>query len=195
MKKLLRTIKSSPLYIACFVVSIWLVTFHLAEYLLTEHWYVYDRLNSAQASIWLVILVLVGLFISYKFKLTQQKVSSKSFVIAMLVLICTLFATSKYQKYYSWLQRFPKIKKLSRNWSIQGDRITIEGKNFGPAWQIGQVRVDDLEFNIRTWSETKIVAEQPLTQDYKVDKLIIKNHYGNEAVVEPFELKDPADVL
>jgi hypothetical protein len=123
----------------------------------------------------------------------QLKMSACLTIYALLVL--TAATTGIYQKYYTSLQKIPKIKNVSKNWSIQGDKIKIIGKNFGPAWQPGEVWVDDVEFLIYSWTDNKVIAEQPLNQDYKVDTLRLINHYGNQAVVEPFELKDPADVL
>jgi hypothetical protein len=194
VQEITRALKKPAPVLAAITATVWLITWHAAEYLLTEQFFIINRLNSRQASLWLIALMaLVIAAVLLKKIQFQPKITACLTIYALLIL--TVAATGLYQKYYSSLQKIPKIKNVSKNWSIQGDKIKIIGKNFGPAWQPGEVWVDDLEFLIYSWTDNKVIAEQPLNQDYKVDTLRLINHYGNQAVVEPFELKDPADVL
>ncbi len=194
MQEITRALKKPAPLLAAITAAIWLITWHAAEYLLTEHFFIVNRLKSRQASLWLIVLMgLVVAIVILKKNRPHPKIFTCLTIYALFVL--TAAASGGYQKYYSSLQKIPKVKSVSKNWSIQGDKIKITGKNFGPAWQPGEVWVDDVKFLISNWEADKVIAEQPLNQDYKVDSLRLINHYGNQAVVEPFELKDPADVL
>jgi hypothetical protein len=178
------------IFIALMLISLWIVSFDVVEYLFTEYWYVWNEIGGNTRTWALLGLIFAGAF------LPIRKVTQKQMGVMVAVLLLTLTAHSAYRNYYDDLQKFPKVKSISRDWSIQGDRITITGRNFGGEWQLGGIVVGELEFNIISWNQNRVVAEQPVPDSFFSAPLMIINHYGNQTiVVEDFEIKNPSDVL
>jgi hypothetical protein len=111
-----------------------------------------------------------------------------------IILLIAIFFHSNFTNYYQYRQRFPRIKKLSKNWTIQGDQVIIYGKNFGQSYQPGIVAVGDMLFNIKHWSSHKIIAEQPVPDKFFTGELKVVNHYQNTDTVKNFTIKDPAEL-
>jgi hypothetical protein len=194
-KILQSLLQKASLLLAFITISLWFWSWAVAEYLLTEHWFIIPRLTSTQASLWLICIIAIVASIAQLFKLWDKKIRLKTAIIITIFFIISVIVYGRYQQHYSWLQTIPKIKSISKNWSIQGDLIAIEGKNFGEAWRAGSVKVGELEYVVRSWPDARVVVEQPLIQDYQFAPLILSNYHNNQATIENFELRDPADVL
>jgi len=70
--------------------------------------------------------------------------------------------------------------------------VEIEGKNFGPVWQPGEVKVDDLQFEIKSWSEERIETVQPVPNRFWKGNLYVINNYGQKSNSFEYEIYDPA---
>ena len=170
--------------------SVWLVITDTLEYLVTEYKYIFDRLprNITSISLYFVVAFIVFYF--------QNNILSKklrTICVIFSIFICTghIF----YNNLYFELKKTPRIKSLNKNWTIQGDIVTITGKNFGAAHEQGRVIVGNLDFQIKKWSNYKIVALQPVPEKYHTTNLIICNDDQHCSTPMQFSIRDPADVL
>lgn len=183
------------IFSAVICLEIWLILYSTTEWLITEHWFISNSVPNQLAATMLLAVMSVAAIFTYKARQYRKRFNGISIIIFTLLSVFFLVGIKTYQNYYSNLQRIPKIKSFSKDWSIQGDKIVIEGKNFGSAERAGTVHVNEIVFSVYSWSNTRVVVEQPITQQYQVGKLKITNYHGNSAYIEPFELKDPASVL
>lgn len=65
-----------------------------------------------------------------------------------------------------------RVHSLSSTSSIQGDYISINGHNFGDAWEAGTVTVGGTNFIIVRWENEKVVIKQPVTEP--VDNAVLR---------------------
>jgi len=183
-------------FISSAVVTLWIVLYDVAHYLLTEKYFVYHHLPVCLGLVLLVAL-LFSVTLTFEWllqKLRTIKIAWLAFGI-LFFLSLGVFMHMQYQKYYSRLQHFPKIQRVTKNWTIQGDKVAIYGKNFGQAWQQGNVKLNDFEYQLVSWDDRRIVIEQPAINQPQKGELVITNHYGYQAKVTNFEIKDPGEVL
>lgn len=191
-------IKSAVIYlsISSLIISLWIGFYDLAHYLLSEQYFIYHRLPIFISLIIPGILLISSSAIMNSFKSKVVLIKSKMLLgVSLVIAVMSVIGHKQYQTFYSKLQRYPKIKKVTKNWTIQGDKVAIYGKNFGQAWQSGTVKLNDFEYQLVSWDDKRIVIEQPAINEPQVGKLTITNHYGNQATLEPFEIKDPSEVL
>lgn len=192
----LQILSSPSVALALASVSVWLVIWGVLEYLLTEHWFVTAKLTSTQASLTLVFIMIVTSVLAYLLSWWQKKLPPLYALLVVVLFIASVAGYHQYKNYYQWLQTFPKVKSVSKNWTIQGDGVAIEGKNFGEEWRPGKVWVGDIKYQIVNWHDKRVVVEQPVTTNYQTSTMIICNYRQNCVVVEKsFQIKDPSDVL
>lgn len=176
------------------VISIWIIGVDAAEYLTTHHRYIYDSFPEHFRLVLLICSLVGGWLLAVFLSNKNYSPSYKILFFSAMVLILVLFGHTKYSDYSDFLREFPVIKKVSKNWSIQGDRIAIEGRGFGGPWQNGSVSLGDLEYTEISWSDNRVVVEQPLTSEYFSGQLKICN-YKNKCDSVPFQIRNPAEVL
>ncbi len=159
-----------------------------AEYLLTERFLVLKRIPIRERT-----LLLLGVFFLIAVMNFRKRKPGKIVVgIWATLLLIMVVANSSYSRYYQHLQMIPKIFSMSDDWSIQGKSIKIDGINFGQSHQKGAVRVNDLEFIIKKWSDEEIVIQQPVPERFFSGSLIIEKSDGNVSDPIEFEIRDPA---
>lgn len=177
------------------LVVIWIIISNTLELTVT-HWH-YLR-NDVPESWKLSLFGFLLLVFAAALTRLQKWIDGVSPLVLSLFLgafILTLVAQQKYRAYYSNLEKQPKIQYITRNWSIQGDRLVIKGRNFGDPWRLGSVWLNDIEYTIVSWDDERIVIEQPVTEQFTSGTLVIKNEAGNVVEVSEFEIKDPTEVL
>lgn len=184
----------APLITAMFTISLWLFAVTLIEIVLYHNWWVVRHLSRDVSFALLLLISFAAMFYFKKKRLRKKLEKLPVFIFTVILSVTTLIGVNYYQQTKEQLNQTPQIKSLSKDWSIQGDRIKITGRNFGQAWQEGTVKVDDLYFNIKSWSDTHIIVEQPITDQYKKSKLVVTNHYNKQTQYD-FTLKNPSEVL
>ncbi len=186
----------NQLSVAMLVISFWVLIFIAVEYGVTAHRYLRDSIPQLWRFLGLLLLIAGGLLTLNKLERKKIELGSKVLVACLLLFLFTLGTYKQYSLFYDNLERIPKIRSVSKNWSIQGDRIAIEGKNFGDkSDEASKVRVGELEFLIISWGNKRVVAEQPVYGEYFTDDLLICNARGNCTSAGNFSIKDPAEVL
>lgn len=184
------------LLVALVIIPTWLIITDATQYLLTEPWYLRNSIPDSWKLGFILSLLLLGLVKIRFLEKRGYKANKSGLIITGIFFLLTLFAHQRYVKFYLQLQTVPKIKSISKNWTIQGDRIAIEGRNFSSHWQDeARVAVGEVEFNIVSWSNRRIVVEQPLSDQYFTDMMIVCNRRGNCTEIGEFTIKDPAEVL
>lgn len=170
-------------------IAIWLVAVDIAQYFLTEYRYVFDHLDSTYTTLGLIgLIVFTAVFARENLKLLHT-------VLIIGIFFLVLVGHISYSRFYDELQQIPKIKSVSKNWSIQGDRIIIEGRNFGNPQEPGKVFVGQLLFNIKLWTDTKVIIEQPVPNSFFRKPLFLKNAKGSIVkVAEDFVIRDPSEL-
>lgn len=164
----------------------WLIAVDMAQYFLTEYWYVFNHLNSNYTTLGLIGLIII-------FSVVARETLKVGYALVIMgIFFLVLIGHISYSKFYNELQRVPKIKSVSKNWTIQGDKIVITGRNFGGEYQPGQIIVGDLEFLISSWTNYKIVAEQPVPSKFITDTLILCNFLDNCISQGQFTITDPS---
>lgn len=186
---------ATDLGLSFITIAVWLGLIDWLEIYLTEWVWMMNDIPHYWNLYILILLLIFLASISSKFKLISFKKSFLFLAICSLVLIAAIFSHFKYKNYYDWLQTFPKINDISKHWTIHGDRIAISGKNFGDPWKFGSVWMEDVEYTIVSWNDERIVAEQPVTGDFKKGRLIVRNEFGKEIEITPFEIRNPTEVL
>lgn len=157
------------------IITTFLVTVDIFQYLTTEYWWIYDSLNYRYTTIYLLVLIVIFSFVNLKKWIVKWP--KMSFLIAALFLV-TLIFHNQYTHFYNELQQYPKIKNLSNDWGIQGSLVRITGRNFGEPWEPGKVYLDDWEMVIKKWSNKEVVFEVPVMIPGE-KKLKINNKLGN----------------
>lgn len=183
----------SSLFIALEAIFFYLLLIIPGEYFLTEKFLVFKYIKPAVKTYILLGVFLLTFIVHQKWK--KMFSWERRFWPAIVILfVAALFANRAYSSFYQNLQRYPKIYSLSSDWSIVGMEIVIDGKNFGPTWKKGEVRVDDFPFLIKEWSEEKIVAVQPVPKKYFLGKIYVRKADGLESNRLPFKVRDPGEL-
>lgn len=184
--------------LSIYIISIFTISSISLEYLLTEWRYLLDSLNRTYLALFFITLILSFTFISNKltfpraFKLSTHHNS----LLPLALLLTTVITGYWYQSHYSSLQRIPKVKSISKDWTIQADLVIITGRNFGSTIDTGTVYVGDLLFHNISWSNHRVVVEQPVPDEFFTAPMSLTNHRGNSVIVTPnFSIRDPAEVL
>lgn len=182
-----------PLIISLETIIFYLVTIIPIEYLLTEKYFVLKFIYPRQkTTIFLIIFAVVFLanYFRPKFKMMGQRRS----LFLVITLFIVLFTNQTYANFYNRLQETPKIYSLSSDWSIVGMEIEVDGKNFGSAWQMGKVRVDDFEFQIKDWTEENIVVIQPHPPQFFTGEFYVEKYDGKISNRLPFTVRSPGEL-
>ncbi|KUK82754.1 MAG: hypothetical protein XD98_0512 [Microgenomates bacterium 39_6] len=164
-----------------------------AEYLLTEKYLILKYLYPHQKTLIFLIVFLAVFSINY-FLPKVRKAGERFWPILLAALVVSLFVNQAYVGYYNRLQESPKIYSLSNDWSIVGMEIEIDGKNFGPVWQMGKVKVDDFELQIKDWTEEKIIVIQPHPPQFFTGELYVEKYNGRISNRLPFTIKSPGEL-
>lgn len=176
-------------------ISFWYLAFAGLEYWITEYKY---SANNISTLLLVMILLSTILLTSSAATLTswyKGKPSQFPFIFALIICMISLQSFITYRQYYQELQHYPKILRISKKWTIQGDRFSIEGRNFGEVWQQGVVEVGGSPYKIVSWNRNRIVAEQPVLPPAKELEMVLTNYRGKKVAIPGFEIKDPTEVL
>jgi magnesium-transporting ATPase (P-type) len=174
------------LLLSLIILTIFLVTVDVFQYLTTEYWWFYDSLNYKYTTIYFFLLIVISSLIDLKNKPLDW---TKICVWVGILFLITLFFHNKYTHFYNDLQQYPKIKKLSKDWGIQGSLVRITGRNFGEPHEQGVVYLDDQEMVIKKWSDKEVIFEVPV-MDRGEKELILENKKNNKQKQELiFEVK------
>lgn len=177
------------LFITSLALAVYLILVHSFEYIFTEKFYVLKEISSYQKTFFLLFILLIFSMLSPKLKF---KSNNKIIFLSVLLLILTLIGNDFYTKHYNNLQKIPKIYSINKNWGVQGSVIEIDGNNFGASWQQGKVMVDDMEMEIKSWSDEEIKAVQPVPNHFWTGNLYVINHYQNPSNSLKYEVFDPS---
>lgn len=138
------------------IISFYLITVDLYQYLFTELWWKFDSLNYNYTTIYLILIILLFSFIDLR-KLLIKKYLWQGIII--LFFIFTLIGHKFYTNFYNELQTYPKIKSISKDWGIPGSWVKVTGRNFGAAWQPGKVYLGETEMTIKKWGDKEVIFE------------------------------------
>lgn len=185
---MLARLLKDTLIVSLLTITLWLVIIDLFEYLFTYKWYLLNSVSIETKTITLVVVFLVCTLFFYK---KEQLLDS--FVLIFFVVVITSHGI--YTNYYQYLQNSPQIKSISKKWSIQGDIITIKGKNFGDEWERGAIWAGETDMIIKSWSNYKIVFEQPVPTGFTTDKLMLCKASEFCTSISPYQVRDPSEVL
>jgi len=174
-------------------ITLYLLIIIPAEYLLTEKYLILKYLHHQQKTLIFLAAFLAVFSLNY-FLPKVRKTGERFWPIWVAALVVSLFVNQAYVGYYNRLQESPKIYSLSSDWSIVGMEIEIEGKNFGPIWQMGRVKVDNLELQIKDWTEEKIVVTQPHPPKFFTGRLCVEKDNGKVSNCLPFTIKNPGEL-
>jgi hypothetical protein len=164
-----------------------------AEFLLTEKYLVFKWVKPKYK-----VLVFFGCFIIVFFvnhfmeKIFQT--ARSFFAPLLLIFLLLLIGNYKYQEFYDYRQKFPRIYSISSDWSIQGMEVTINGKNFGSPIEQGSVFVNDFKMNIEKWTNKEIVFEQPVPDNFFTGELYVEKENNKQTRKIEFTIKDPAEL-
>lgn len=184
--------------IAIGIIAFWLTLTSVVEFILTEQLFIINYFSSKYKTYLLLGTIMLFSVITtfLKGRFSTVAVNHKLLLLSSLFVIgISMVFHTIYSNNYAYLQKFPKIKSVSKQWSIQGDQISIYGKNFGSPDAQGQVRVGDLYYGNIYWTNEKVIVEQPVPEDYITDTMVLTNSHGNSVNVAAFEIKDPSEVL
>jgi hypothetical protein len=140
------------------------------------------------------LAVFLAVFLLNYFSSKIKKMGTRFWPTLAVALLASLFANRAYTNFYNHLQESPKIYSLSSDWSIVGMEIEIDGKNFGSAWQVGKVKVNNFEFQIKDWTEEKIVVAQPHPPRFFSGELYVEKYNGKTSNHLPFIIRDPGEL-
>lgn len=178
------------------VLSSTLIIHTIIDYLLITQFEVLEKLPSCTA---FVLLILIALPISF-FNFKKKHMNFKILIISIVFLFFSTLLKAEYAAYSSYLSSMPQISNVSKNWSIQGDKIKISGKNFCNQDEIdksnnSKVLVGDLEFIIDRWGDKEIIIKQPISSTFFTETLKVTNCKGHLATYEKFTIMNPTEVL
>jgi len=184
-----------PIIVSAQTIILYLLIIIPAEYLLTEKYLIFKHIKPHTKTYILLSIFLLVFLLNFLFK-KLAKISKKYWPVLLAALVALLFTNRAYTSFYNDLQKQPKIYSLSSDWSIVAMRIEIDGKNFGPAWQKGQVFVDDFKLRTETenWSEERIIAVQPVPNKYFQGEIYVENHFENTSNKLSFRVRDPGEL-
>lgn len=182
-----------PIIVCLETIILYLVFIIPAEYLLTEKYSLLKFIYPQQKTT-VFLIVFISIFLANYFHPKFRKIARIHSFILVVILVIALFANQNYADFYQRLQESPKIYSLSSDWSIVGMEIEIDGKNFGPAWQMGKVKVDDFELQIKDWTEEKIIVVQPHPPQIFTGELYVEKYNGRNSNCLPFTIKNPGEL-
>jgi len=172
---------------------IYIIIIISAEYLLTEKYLILKYIHGNQKTYIFLAIFLLTFLANYFFQ-KVNRAGKKYWQPILALFIALLCANHIYIGYYNNLQKQPRIYSVSPTWSIIGTPITIDGKNFGPIWKKGTVKVNSFEFAIKEWDEEKIIAIQPAPKKYFIGEMVVSNHFGNQSNKVEFKIRDPNEL-
>jgi hypothetical protein len=164
------------------------------EYLLTEHFLIYPYVpDFIKTLILLSIIINLSLLLPLKIRLSLKIIKIVKLAVVIFSLIFLVFSIW-YARFYSQLQRYPRIYFRKPGWTIQGSQIKLRGKNFGEPYLPGEVKLGDLEFQLKRWTDTEIVVEQPVTGNFGLFELQVINGAGYPSNTIQHFIKDPGEL-
>jgi len=179
----------SNLYVVLFTLFFYLLIVNSVEYLTTEKFLLIKTIPFLFKTYFLIgLLLIASVFLSVK----KDYLRIPSTMILIVLFLLSVIGNDLYTRYSDYLRRVPKIFRLNKEWGVQGNVVEIEGKNFGPVWQPGEVKVDDLQFEIKSWSEERIETVQPVPNRFWKGNLYVINNYGQKSNSFEYEIYDPA---
>ncbi|MDD3532158.1 MAG: IPT/TIG domain-containing protein [Candidatus Shapirobacteria bacterium] len=182
-----------PLVVIAQTIIFYLLVIIPAEYFLTEKYLILKYIYPQQKTrVFLTIFLIIFLLNYFFFKI--KKMGEKFWPVLAAALTVALFVNRAYTGFYHRLQENPKIYSLSSDWSIVGMEVEIDGKNFGSTWQAGKVAVDNFEFQIKDWTEEKIVVAQPHPPQFFSGELCVEKGNGRVSNCLPFTIKSPGEL-
>ncbi len=179
--------------VICQTIVLYLLIIIPAEYLLTEKYSLLKFIYPRQKTLFFLTVFLLVFLLNY-FLLRVKKAGERFWPVLVAALIASLFVNRAYLDFCHRLQETPKIYSLSSDWSIVGMEVEVDGKNFGPAWRMGKVVVDDFEMQIKDWTEEKIIVVQPHPPQFFSGELCVEKYNGRTSNCLPFTIKDPGEL-
>jgi hypothetical protein len=189
----LKKIFTSSFIIIAQTTVLYLLIIIPTEYFLTEKHLLLKYIHPHQKTLIFLVLFLILFLLNYLSSKTKR-IGEKFWPVLAITLITALFVNRAYTGFYQHQQEFPKIYSLSSDWSIVGMEIEIEGKNFGPAWRMGKIKVDDFEMQVKDWTEEKIVVIQPHPPRFFSGELCVEKDNGRKSNCLPFTIKNPGEL-
>lgn len=165
----------SELITALLVLSFFLLSVDLYQYLTTEVWWLWDETSWKQNTFYLLGLIVLSAFLPMKSWLTKWP---KLGLMIMLLFIVTLYGHRQYERFYAKLQETPRIRSLSKEWGVPWSYVKLTGKNFGSEWEPGQVRIGETEMIIRKWTPKEIIFEIDAIAAIGQQELVVTNSVG-----------------
>ena len=146
---------------------------------------------------WIAIIFLFFVLTLFSMVNWQKKLKvMKTFIfvicfIALNGLFFLEYHSEKKKREYS-----PKIYKITPNWGIQGQIITINGLNFGPTWKPGGITLgkdfyDNNKMAFINWDENEIIIDQPVPKFFGNSKINVVRFDGAISNSVDFEIRDP----
>jgi len=170
------------------IISFYLITVDLYQYLFTELWWKFDSLNYNYTTIYLILLILLFSFIDLRKLLTKKYL--RQGMIALLFVI-TLIGHKFYTNFYNELQTYPKIKSISKDWGIPGSWVKVTGR---------KVYLGETEMTIKKWEDKEVIFEIPVyvmegNQQLKIFNIFNKEQKQYFQFKTMFNLKSVDEVL
>jgi hypothetical protein len=184
-------IGQSHLLKAVLALALYFLFYLPVEFFLTEIYFLIPGVSPWVSSAALLAFLLVVVLFNMDKKIFKSKILFK-FGLVLVFAGFSLYIFYRHEK----LQReyLPKIYSASPVWAIQGQRITIEGANFRPNFEQGQVFFDGMELIVVDWQEKKIIAEIPVPATTGNFNLVVVRK--DEALSNRYlyEIKDPDEL-
>ncbi|MEA2056634.1 MAG: IPT/TIG domain-containing protein [Patescibacteria group bacterium] len=190
MKKL-KLLITQGLFVALLSLALYQPIVLVLELLTTEFFLLFIRISTEVKTL---VLFLILLLIVFSKKIISALGQAKTQKTVMLVFVFSLVIGFTYHKYWLHLQKYPRIYSKEPDWTIQGSKIVIEGKNFGQAYEIGEVYLDDIKLESQYWTNYKIIAKQPVTDDYGKHRLYVKRQDGFTSNKIEHIVKNPGEI-
>lgn len=173
------------------VLIIFFVVIDIYQYLITEYWWLKDKIDYVHSTLFLLFLIFIISYLPIK-KLLNKNQKLRYLIITLFLL--TILGHQKYSNYYNKLQRYPKIKKINKDWGVPWSWIKINGRNFGDEWEAGMVYLGESETIIKKWTANEIIFEITDKTELGKQELIIVNSENNKQEEKVlFEVKQHAN--
>ncbi len=189
--KLWQTSWWPELLTAFLVISFFLLSVDLYQYLTTEVWWLWDQTSYNQNTVYLLVLIVASTWLPMKSWLARWPKLGLMLVGLFLV---TLVAHRQYTVFYDQLQQYPRVKGLSKEWGIAWSYVKVTGRNFGGEWEPGKVYLGEAEMIVRKWTPTEIIFEIAAEAEVGEQELrVVNSHEQSQQQQVIFEVREHAN--
>lgn len=179
-------------FISMLILIVFFVFVDLYQYSTTEIWWVQNSIHFDKATLFILLLIFILPLATWKW--FNKNLQSKYFVFFLFILVT--ITHKAYSNFYDQLQKYPRIKNISKTWGIPGSWVKITGKNFGEPWQPGNIYLGETKMIIKKWDDKEVIFEIPI--NIKKDKQTLKviNMYEkSQKEYFEFNINDPNEKL